>query len=227
MLRRIACENILITCSASCFEVWNVIWKMRFKFVLCRDCLKWFIFVIMLDHLIVSFSNSSSFIFDEWRMLILDYRVTYVCSRFVERRLWCDVKLDEASHQTWRKRLIKLDETSHQIWWKRLIKFDERDVISSNLTKASSHQTWDRHLIKLFEKKDNFSIFWWAIRFHATTRDKENLVLQKITFILREDRWAFLMKVDADIIQLFLKEELQVKSEQLKDDCCRQDNSSS
>jgi hypothetical protein len=55
----------------------------------------------------------------------------------------------------------------------------------------------------------------------------KNLVLQKITFILRENRWAFLMKVDADITQLFLKEELQVKSEQLEDDCCRQDSSSS
>jgi hypothetical protein len=54
----------------------------------------------------------------------------------------------------------------------------------------------------------------------------KNLVLQKIIFILREDRWAFLMKADADIIQLFLKEELQIKSEQLEDDCCRQDNSS-
>jgi hypothetical protein len=164
MLRRVACESMLITCSAFCLEVWDVIWEMRFKFVFCRNCLKWFILVIMLDHLIVNFSDSSSFTFDEWRMLILDYRVTYVCSRSVERRLWWDVKLDETSHQTWRERLIKLDETSHQTWWKRLIKrkrlikFDERDVISSNLTKASSHQTWDRHLIKLL-KRETISLF--------------------------------------------------------------------
>jgi hypothetical protein len=89
-----------------------------------------------------------SLAFDEWRMLILDYRVTYVCSRLVERRLWWDViKLDEKSHQTHCERLIKLDESdssrlttsSHQTWLKRFIKLD--DVISSNLTKAI-HQTW-------------------------------------------------------------------------------------
>jgi hypothetical protein len=148
MLRRIACENILITCFASCLEMWNVIWKMRFKFVLCRNCLKWFIFVIMLDHYMINFFDSSSFIFDEWRMLILDYRVTYVCSRFVERRLWWDVKFNEAFHQIWRKRFIKLDEIFHQIWRKRFITLDESD--SSNLMKKTSfHQTWrKRHFIK-------------------------------------------------------------------------------
>jgi hypothetical protein len=57
--------------------------------------------------------------FDKWRMYILDYRVTYICSRFVERRLWWNV--------------IKLDETSHQILCERLIKLD--DVISSNFWK--------------------------------------------------------------------------------------------
>jgi hypothetical protein len=126
------------------------------------------------------FSDCLVSLFSEWRMLILDYRVTYVCSRSVERRLWWDVKLDEASHQTWsktthqtwRERLIKLDESNsssltkaiHQTWRKKrhLIKLDE-SVISSNLTKALSHQTWrKRHLIKLLKKKDNFSIFWWA-----------------------------------------------------------------
>ncbi len=106
-------------------------------------------------------------LFSEWRMLILDYRVTYVCSRSVERRLWWDVKLDEASHQiwsetthqTWRKRLIKLDESdsssltkaTHQAWRKRLINLDESD--SSDLTKETSfHQIWrKRHLIKFDE----------------------------------------------------------------------------
>jgi hypothetical protein len=106
--------------------------------------------------------------FDEWRMLILDYRVTYVCFRFVEQRLWWNVKLDETfyqtwnetTHQTWRKRFIKLDESDssnltkaiHQIWRKRFIKFDEKNVISSNLTKASFHQIWrKRHFIKFDE----------------------------------------------------------------------------
>jgi hypothetical protein len=122
------------------------------------------------------FSDRLISLFDEWRMLILDYRVTYVCSRFVERRLWWDVKFDEASHQTWsetthqtwRKRLIKLDESdssnltkaTHQTWRKErhLIKLDE-SVISSNLTKASSHQIWrKRHLIK-FWKKEQFFYF--------------------------------------------------------------------
>jgi hypothetical protein len=124
--------------------LWDVIWEMRFRFVSCKDCLRWFILVIMLDHFIVNFFWSSSLIFDEWRMLILDYRVTYVCSRSVERRLWWDVKLDETSHQVWRERLIKLNESdssnltkqtsSHQIWRKRhLIKFEI--VISSNFWK--------------------------------------------------------------------------------------------
>jgi hypothetical protein len=113
-------------------------------------------------------------LFNEWRMLILDYRVTYVCSRSVERRLWWDVKFDEASHQiwsetthqTWRERLIKLDESdssiltkaTHQTWRKKrhFIKFDE-SVISSNLTRASSHQIWrERHLIKLLRRKTIF-----------------------------------------------------------------------
>ncbi len=35
------------------------------------------------------------------------------------------------------------------------------------------------------------------------------------------------MKDDVDITQLLLKKELQVKSKQLEDDCCRSGNSSS
>jgi hypothetical protein len=79
-------------------------------------------------------------------------RAMYARSRLLERRLWWDVELDETSHQ---------NETIHQSWRKRLIKLDEsdssnltrKDVISSNLTKASSYQTWrKRHFIKLDEK---------------------------------------------------------------------------
>jgi hypothetical protein len=163
MLRRIACENMLITCSAFCLEMWDVIWKMRFKFVLYKNCLKWFILVIMFDHLIVNFFNSSSFIFDEWRMLILDYRMTYVCSRSVERRLWWNVKFNEA--------FIKFDENDSSNLTKHLIKFDEND--SSNLTKAT-HQTWwkRRHLIKLDEsvissnlRSSSHQTFWKERRF--------------------------------------------------------------
>jgi hypothetical protein len=133
-----------------------------------------------------------SLAFDEWRMLILDYRVTYICSRLVERRLWWDViKLDETSHQTHCERLIKLDESdssklttsSHQIWRKRFIKFD--DVISSNLMKAI-HQTWRRHLIKFLKRKTVSLLF--DERSHAATRDMKNLILQKITFVLCKDK---------------------------------------
>ncbi len=157
----VCCENMSITCFAFCLEMWDVIWEMRFRFILCRNCLKWFILVIMLDHLIVSFFDRLISLFDEWRMLIFDYRVTYVCSRSVERRLWWDVKLDEASHQIWSNELIKLDESdssnltektsSHQTWQKRhLIKLDD-NVISSNLIRVLSHQT--------LRKKSNFSTF--------------------------------------------------------------------
>jgi hypothetical protein len=123
-----------------------------------------FILVIMLDHLIVNFFWSFSLTFSEWRMLILDYWVTYVCSRSVERRMFVldfsSEVYDETSSLTKHlikvRRLIKLDESdSSNLTWK--------DVISSKLTKASSHQTWDRHLIKLFEKRDNLFTFWWAI----------------------------------------------------------------
>jgi hypothetical protein len=114
---------------------------------------------------------SSNLTFSEWRMSILDYQVTYVCSRFVERRLWWDVELDETSHQsettyqTWRKRLIKLDEKE-----RHLIKIDQ-SAFSSNL-RSSSHQT--------FEKRDNSLLS--DERSHAATHDVKNLVLQKITF---------------------------------------------
>ncbi len=175
---------MLITCSAFCLEMWDVIWKMRFKFVLCRNYLKWFILVIMLDHLIVNFFDSSRLIFDEWRMLIFDYRVTYVYSRFVERRLWWDVKLDEASHQIWkkwlikfwRKRLIKLDE-----WKRHLIKSDEND--SSNLMTLFHQIERARHLIKFLKKK---TIFLFSDeQSSATTFDVKNLILQKIIFCVK------------------------------------------
>jgi hypothetical protein len=119
----ICCENVnnLICCVLSrnvkCDR------EMRFQIFFLQKYFCEFVFVIMLDHLIVKFFWSFNLIFDEWRMLILDYQMTYVCSRFVERRLWWNVRFDEAFHQIWRERLIKLDESD-----------------SSNLTKAT-HQT--------------------------------------------------------------------------------------
>ncbi len=111
--------------------------------------------------------------FDEWRMSILDYRVTHVCSRFVERRLWWNV--------------IKIDETFHQTHDERLIKFDESDssnlmnesVISSSRTNASSHQT--------FEKKDSFFTFWWAI--FCSDIWCEELSFAKSSFCAKIDVW--------------------------------------
>jgi hypothetical protein len=96
-----------------------------------------------------------NFVFDEWRMSILDYRMTYARSRLVERRLWWNV--------------IKFNKTFHQTHYKRFIKFDENDssnlmnenVISSNLTKAI-HQIWWRYLIK-FSKRKTIFFFWWVI----------------------------------------------------------------
>jgi hypothetical protein len=112
-------------------------------------------------------------------MLILDYQMTYICSRFVERRLWWNVKLDETFHQTWQKRLIKLDESDS-------LNFTKETSFHQILTKTSSHQIWDRRLIQLLKRKAIFLLF--NERSHATTRDMRNLVLQKIIFVLRENK---------------------------------------
>jgi hypothetical protein len=154
------CENMLITCFALCLETWDVIWEMRFRFVLC---LKLFEMIRSRDHAWSShrlFFWSSNLVFDEWRMLILDYRVTYVCSRFVERRMFIlDLSNDVYDETSLMRHLIKLEKsdssnltkTTHQTWRKQrhLIKFDD-SVISSNL-RSSSHQT--------FEKTNDFSTF--------------------------------------------------------------------
>ncbi len=149
----VCCESMLITCFASCLEMWDVIWEMRFRLSFAE--VVWMIH--SRDHVWSShrqfFFWSSNLTFSEWRMLILDYQVTYVCSRFVEQRLWWDVKLDETSHQSWQKRLINLDESD-------LSNLISENVISSNLTKAthqtwwlktSSYQIWRKRLIKLNE----------------------------------------------------------------------------
>jgi hypothetical protein len=124
---------------------------------------EWFVLVIMLDHLIVSFFWSSSSTFSEWRMPILDYQVTYACPR-----LSSDVCLFSICRAASMMR--------HRAWWSISSKWDD----SSNLTKAthqtwrketSSHQSWRRrHLIKFeivvssnFWEERQFSTFWWAI----------------------------------------------------------------
>jgi hypothetical protein len=153
------CENMLITCFASCLEMWNVIWEMRFKFVSCWNCLWRFVFVIMLDHFILNFfdclilfltNDACLFSIIKWRMFFLDlssdvYDETSLnlTKHFIKFFVSDSSNLSKAIHQTW-----WVKTSSHQIWRKRFIKLD--DVISSNLM-TSSHQT--------FEKKDNFSIF--------------------------------------------------------------------
>jgi hypothetical protein len=211
---------MLITCFAFCLEVWDVIWKMRFKFALCRDCLRRFILVIMLDHLIVNFSDrlvsfltndACSFSIIEWRMSVLDLSSdVYDATSDLTKHF---IKLDESDSSNLTKHLIKLDENdssnltkaTHRTWRKRrhLIKLDE-SVISSNL-RSSSHQT--------FEKRDSLSTFWWAISCNdAWYDDIRNLILQKIIFCAKINvcvklLWwmSVLMKMNADIIQLFLK----------------------
>jgi hypothetical protein len=158
---------------------------------------EWFILVIMLDHFIVSFFWSSSLTFSEWRMLILDYQVMYVCSRSVERRL------TKTTHQTW-----WMKTSSHQIWRKRLIKSDESD--SSNLTKATSHQ--------IFEKEDSSSSFWWTILCSDTWC--EELSLAEDHFLYEDKRLCEIVVINERSneswtlikFNFFLRKEFQVMS---------------
>ncbi len=154
------CENMLITCFAFCLEVWNVIWEMQFRFVLAENFLRRFILVIMLDHLIVSFSDRLIFF---WRMM------------HTHSWLSNDVCLFSICRATSvMRRLIKT-------WRKRLIKHDESD--SSNLTrKASSHQKLTKATHQIFEKKDNFFISWWAIFCSNTWCEELNLADDHLFF---------------------------------------------
>jgi hypothetical protein len=145
------------------------------------NCLKRFVFVIMLDHFIVSFfdrlvslltNDACSFSIIEWRMFVLDlssdfYDETLLMKHLIKLKKSDSSNLTKATHQIWRKRLIKT-------WWEQrhLIKLDD-SVISSNL-RSSSHQT--------FEETDDFSTF--DERSHVATRDMKNLVLQKIIFVV-------------------------------------------
>ncbi len=183
------CENMLITCFASCLEMWKVIWEMRFRFI---SCLKLFKMICFRDH-VWSFHRQFCWSFNLifWRIthaysrLLSDVclfsicRATYAYFRFIERCLWWDViKLDEAFHQIHCERLIKFDE-----WRRHFIKSKEDD--SSNLTKkTSSYQIkWTRHLIKLLKRKTVF-LFSDEQTF-AATLDVKNLILRKIFFCVK------------------------------------------
>ncbi len=106
---------------------------------------------------------SSNLTFDEWRMLILDYRVMYVYSRSVERRMFIlDLSSDvyDETSLNLTRHLIKfvvsdslnLTKAIHQIWWMK--------TFSYQMTKAI-HQTWrkQRHLIKS-NQRVILSNFW-------------------------------------------------------------------
>jgi hypothetical protein len=138
------CENMLITCFASCLEMWNVIWKIRFRFVFYWNCLWRFVFVIMFDHFIVSFSDclvsfltndACLFSIIEWRMLVFDSSsdvyneaLLNLTKHFIKLIVSDSSNLTKAIHQTW-----WVKTSSYQIWRKRFIKLD--DVISSNFWK--------------------------------------------------------------------------------------------
>jgi hypothetical protein len=137
------CENMLITCFASCFEMWNVIWKMRFRFVFCWNCLWWFVLVIMLDHFIVILTNDAClFSIIEWRMSVFDLsndvydETSLKLTRHLIKLMMSDSSnLTKATHQIW-----WMKASSHQIWRKRFIKLD--DVISLNRTNVISSNFW-------------------------------------------------------------------------------------
>jgi hypothetical protein len=164
------CENMLITCFASCLEMWDVIWEMRFRFVSCWDCLWRFVLVIMLDHLIVILTNDAClFSIIEWRIFVFDlssdvYNETSLnlTRHFIKFFVSDSSNLTKATHQTW-----WMKTSSHQIWRKRLIKLD--DVISSNF----------------WEERQSF--YFCDEQSSAATFDIRNLVLQRI-IILREDK---------------------------------------
>jgi hypothetical protein len=156
------CENMLITCFALCLEMWDVIWKMRFKFVSCWNHLWRFVLVIMLDYFIVSFfdclvsfltNDACLFSIIEWRMLVLDsssdvYDETSLnLTRHLIKLIVSDSSnLTKATHQIW-----WMKTSFHQIWRKRFIKFN--DVISLNFWKERQsfyllmNNLLQRHLI--------------------------------------------------------------------------------
>ncbi len=141
--------------------------KNAIQICFLQKLFEWFIFVIMLDHLIVNFSdhlvlflanNACSFLIIKWRM--------------------SDETSSLMKHLIKVRRLIKLDESDS-------LNLTSKNVISSKLTKASSHQTWNRHLIKLLKRKTIFLFF--DERFHAATHNVKK-------FNLAENHFRFVRK---------------------------------
>ncbi len=163
-------------------------------------------------------------------------RATYVCLRFVERRLWWDViKLDETSHQTYSERLIKLDESDssnlwmktsfHHIWRKRFIKLDERKrhliksnehVISSNFLKKET--------VSLLSDEQSCSDIWCKELSLA-----ENHLLCNDKCLCEDccDKWAFLMKAQRWYNSVFSYKRKASSYVKTMSDCRRSDSSSS
>jgi hypothetical protein len=141
---------MLIICFASCFEMWNVIEKCDFSFLLLQRVFLWICFR---DHV--------------WSF----HRLCFDCSTRVFSR-W--KKLDKATHQTRRKRFIKFDENDssnliraifHQIWLDDFLSNLTDDIssnvincISSNLINDISSDLMS-DISSNFEKKRQFLYF--------------------------------------------------------------------
>jgi hypothetical protein len=147
---------MLITCFASCLEMWDVIWEMRFKFVFC---LRLFETIRSRDHawsshhqfcwsssLIFLTSDACSFSIIEWRMPVfgLSSGVYDETSLNLTKHL---IKLIVSDSSNLTKRLIKLDEWKHH-----LIKSDEDD--SSNF--------WEERQSFYFLMSKNFCSDTWC-----------------------------------------------------------------
>ncbi len=112
---------------------------------------KWFILVIMLDYLVVNFSDRLT---SSWRIthahswlssdvyLFSICQATSVMRRLIKLEKSDSLNMTKTTHQTWRKErhLIKSDEktSSYQIWRKRLIKLLKKKTISLLSDKQSS-----------------------------------------------------------------------------------------
>jgi hypothetical protein len=161
-------------------------------------------------------------------MLILDYRVTYVCSRFVERRMFIldlssDV-YDETSLKLTRH-FIKfimsdssnLTKTLHQTWWvkRHLIKSNEH-VISSNFLKIKT-------VSLLFDEQFCSDIWYEELNLAENHFLYENKCLCEDCY----DKWAFLMKVERWYNSTFSYKRRTSSYVKTMNDCRRSDNSSS
>ncbi len=146
---------MLITCFSFCFEMWNVIEKCDFRFFFLQKYFCEFVFVIMLDHLIVYVS-----------IVWIEFFRSDEC--FDESN---SSNMTKATHQIWHERhfiifdkqhFIKLDEMYLVKFIKfdkqHFIKVDERYLIKLDYDISSNLTNDTRHLIKLDE---NFVCSRW------------------------------------------------------------------